>query len=252
MRCDEVIINAIDHLSAFKQRDNFLWLTLFDTHHFLDGLPNISIQSEMDISLHDYNYSSKKSVHESFDPARKKIYELELKRIDAYLQILFDYIKDNYDDDDVLVSICSDHGKGFLGESSDMLSEHRIKVPMLFKSNSTKNVEFSGFSQGVDYLPTLLNLAGIKCNNRFDGRDITKVSPKYSLSEVIYTNDYYRAVIYDEMHMFSCTSKNKIKTQNDIDYDDCIYKLHCIDNTCKADQHDDILIKKYKNILKSH
>ena len=252
MRCDEVIINAIDHLSAFKQRDNFLWLTLFDTHHFLDGLPNISIQSEMDISLHDYNYSSKKSVHECYDPTRKKIYELELKRIDTYLQILFDYIKDNYDDDDVLVSICSDHGKGFLGESSDMLSEHRIKVPMLFKSNSTKNVEFSGFSQGVDYLPTLLNLAGIKYNNSFDGRDITKVSPKYSLSEVIYTNDYYRAVIYDEMHMFSCTSKNKIKTQNDIDYDDCIYKLHCIDNTCKADQHDDILIKKYKNILKSH
>ena len=258
MRCDEVVINAIDHLNAFKQRDNFIWLTLFDTHHHLDGLPNISIQSEMDISLHDYNYASemdtktKKSVHQCYEPKRKKLYELELKRIDGYLKILFDYLKDNYDDDDILVSICSDHGKGFLGDSGDMLSEHRIKVPMLFKSNSTKDIEFSGFSQGVDYLPTLLNLAGIKHNESFDGRDITKVSPKYSLSEIIYTNDYYRAVIYDEMHMFSCTSKNKIQTENDIDYDDCTYKLHCIDNMCKEDQHDDILIKKYKNILKSH
>ena len=252
MRCDEAVINTIDHLTAFKQRDNFVWLTLFDTHHFLDGLPNISIQSEMDVSLHDYNYSSNKSVHASYDPTRKKIYELELKRIDAYLKILFDYLRDNYDDDDVLVSICSDHGKGFLGESEDMLSEHRIKVPMLFKSNSTKNVEFSGFSQGVDYLPTLLNLAGIKYNDSFDGMDITKVSPKYSLSELIYNNDYYRAVIFDEMHMFSCTSKNKIKTQNDIDYDDCIYKLQRIDSMSNVDQNDDILIKKYKNILKSH
>jgi hypothetical protein len=252
MRCDEAVINTIDHLTAFKQRDNFVWLTLFDTHHFLNGLPNISIQSEMDVSLHDYNYSSKKSVHASYDPTRKKIYELELKRIDAYLKILFDYLKDNYDDDDVLVSICSDHGKGFLGESEDMLSEHRIKVPMLFKSNSTKNVEFSGFSQGVDYLPTLLNLAGIKHNDSFDGRDITKVSPKYSLSELIFNNDYYRAVIFDEMHMFSCKSKNKIKTQNDIDYDDCIYKLQRIDSMSNVDQNDDIVIKKYKNILKSH
>ena len=252
MRCDEAVINTIDHLTAFKQRDNFVWLTLFDTHHFLDGLPNISIQSEMDVSLHDYNYSSKKSVHASYDPTRKKIYELELKRIDAYLKILFDYLKDNYDDDDVLVSICSDHGKGFLGESEDMLSEHRIKVPMLFKSNSTKNVEFSGFSQGVDYLPTLLNLAGIKHNDSFDGRDITKVNPKYSLSELIFNNDYYRAVIFDEMHMFSCTSINKIKTQNDIDYDDCIYKLQRIDSMSNVDQNDDIVIKKYKNILKSH
>jgi arylsulfatase A-like enzyme len=123
---------------------------------------------------------------------------------------------------------------------------------MLFKSNSTKNVEFSGFSQGVDYLPTLLNLAGIKYNDSFDGMDITKVNPKYSLSELIYNNDYYRAVIFDEMHMFSCTSKNKIKTQNDIDYDDCIYKLQRIDSMSNVDQNDDIVIKKYKNILKSH
>jgi hypothetical protein len=252
MRCDEAVINAIDHLSAFKQRDNFLWVTLFDTHHFLDGLPNISIQSEMDISLHDYNYSSKKSVHENYDPSRKKIYELELKRIDSYLKILFDYIKDNYDEDDILVSICSDHGKGFLGDSSDILSEHRIKVPMFFKSNSTKNVKFTGFSQGVDYLPTLLNLAGIKHHDSFDGRDMTEVSPKYSLTEVIYTNDYYRAIICDEKYRFSCKSKNKIKTLNDIDYDDCIYKLQTIDNMTKVDHNNPILIKKFKNILKSH
>jgi len=258
MRCDEVVTNAIDHLNAFKQRDNFLWLTLFDTHHHLDGIPNISIQSEMDISLHDYNYSSemntkeRKSVHQCYEPKRKKLYELELKRIDTYLKILFDYLKDNYNDKDILVSICSDHGKGFLGDSGDMLAEHRIKVPMLFKSNSTKNVKCSGFTQGVDYLPTLLNLAGIKHNDSFDGRDITKVNPNYSLSEIIYTNDYYRAVVYDERHTFSCISKNKIKSQDDIDYDDCIYKLDCIDSLSKIDQSDDFLMKKYKKILKSH
>ena len=250
MRCDEVVSNAIDHLNSFKQRDNFLWLTLFDTHHFLSGLPDISVQSKMDITLHDYNFSSAKSVHTCYDSRRVDLYKLELERIDFYLGILFDFIKGNYKDDEVLVSICSDHGKGFLGESEDLLAEHRIKVPMLFKSNSKYDVEFKGYSQGVDFLPTLLSMAEIDHNSKFDGRDLTKVSPEYSLSEVIYPNDYYKATIYDNKHIFNCSSSHKIKTQDDIDYDDCMYELINVDDFSKNNNKS--LIEKYKNIIKYH
>ncbi len=252
MRCEEVVANAIDHLNAFKQRDNFLWLTLFDTHHFLSGVPDISIQSKMDISLHDYSFSSVKSVHTCYDSRKIELYKLELERIDLYLGMLFNYIKDNYKDDDVLISICSDHGKGFLGESEDLLSEHRVKVPMLFKSNNKHDIDFKGFSQGVDFLPTLLSLAEIDHNNNFDGRDLTKVRPEYSLSEVIYPNDYYRATIFDKKHIFNCVSNNRIKTQDDIDYDDCIYELIDANNMSKVNRNDKSLIEKYKKIIKSH
>jgi arylsulfatase A-like enzyme len=252
MRCDEAIINAIDHLNSFKQRDNFIWLTLFDTHHFLDGLPNISIQSEMDLSLHDYNYSAKKSVHADFDSTRKKIYELELKRIDIYLKLLFDFINDNYHMDDVLVSICSDHGKGFLGNSSEMLAEHRIKVPMLFKSNNTKNTNFEGLSQGVDYLPTMLNLAGISYTEKFDGRDILKEGSQYALTEVIYNEDFYQAVINDKEFTFTCKSNNRIKSQEQIDFEDCFYEVFSVNENIKVHDNANNLITKYKNILKSH
>jgi len=252
MRCEEVITNAIDHLNAFKQRDNFLWLTLFDAHHLLSGVPDISIQSKMDISLHDYSFSSEKSIHACYEPRKIELYKLDLERIDLYLGILFNHIKDNYKDDDVLVSLCSDHGRGFLGESGDLLAEHRVKVPMLFKSNNKNDIDFNGFSQGVDFLPTLLSLAGIDHNHNFDGRDLTKVKPEYSLSEVIYPNDYYRATIFDKKHIFNCVSNNKIKTQDDIDYDDCIYELIDANNMSKVDRNNKSLIEKYKKIIKYH
>jgi len=94
-----------------------------------------------------------------------------------------------------------------------------------------------------------LSLAGIEYNNSFDGRDLTKTKSEYSLSELIYTNDYYRAVIYDKKHTFSCVSNNKVKTQDDIDYDNCTYSLSDIS---KVNINDRILIEKYKKIIRSH
>jgi hypothetical protein len=111
---------------------------LFDTHHFLHGLPDISIQSSTDISLHDYSGEKSKSVHSSYSEKKTKIYVEELKRIDFYLKILFDYIKDQYKDDEVVVSICSDHGQGYIGNSSDMLAEHRIKAPLFLNQVKLK------------------------------------------------------------------------------------------------------------------
>ena len=43
-----------------------------------------------------------------------------------------------------------------------MLGEHKIKAPLFFKSSDTRGVEGNSYASGVDYLPTLLELSGIK------------------------------------------------------------------------------------------
>jgi hypothetical protein len=254
MGCSDVITNAIEHLRAFNGRSNFLWLTLFDTHHFLNGLPDISIQTSIDIDLHDYSDKKSKSVHSSYSKKKTMIYIEELKKIDFYLKILFDYINNQYGDDEVVVSICSDHGQGYIGDSSDMLAEHRIKAPLFFKSSETNKVKDGSYACGVDYLPSLLELSGIKTAGcLFDGVSLLSSNRKSSFSEVIYINDYYRTAMYDDDYIVKFVSRNKILSDKDIDYDNGEYSLYTKQGMIKMDHSTspiaNILIDQYKDIL---
>jgi membrane-anchored protein YejM (alkaline phosphatase superfamily) len=200
-----------------------VWLTLFDLHDFLDGIPDISNQVESKIDLHDYSADTSKSVYQVFDNNKKSRYEIEMKRVDFYLKILFDYINENYDDDEVVLSICSDHGQSYLNDDEEFLSECRVVVPMMFKSSSTPKVVSDDMISNVDYLPTLLHLSGIK----YDKEKIDGLVPeifngdkgrKYCITESIYPNKHYYAAIYSKDEIFFLESKNKIgNSVTDID-----------------------------------
>ena len=258
MSCNEVITYAMEHLRAFSERSNYLWLTFFETHHFLHGLPDISIQTRSDMSLHDYADSKLKSVHSSYDDKKTKIYIEELKRIDFYLEMLFNFIKKHYKDEDVVVSICSDHGKGFIGQSNDMLAEHRIKAPLFFKSIDTKNnlVKDNRYAGSVDYLPSLLELSGINYDAKsFDGESIFNHSKKEACSEILYVGDYYRTAMYTDKYIIKFVSSSKIFSAKEVDYDCGEYTLYRKKNMEKVDYSLDSalhsLVDEYKKILQN-
>jgi hypothetical protein len=223
MNCKESIFNTVEHLRAFSETSNYVWLTLFDLHDFLDGVPDISNQVESKIGLHDYKADTSKSVYQVFDNNMKSRYEIEMKRVDFYLKILFDYINENYVDDEVVLSICSDHGQSYLNDKDEILSEGRIVVPMMFKSSSTPKVVSDDMISNVDYLPTLLKLSGIK----YDKEKIDGLIPeifngdkgrKYCVTESIYPNKHYYAAIYSKDEIFFLESKNKLgDSVSDID-----------------------------------
>jgi hypothetical protein len=228
MGCDEVITKGMEHLRAFKNRSNFLWLTFFETHHFLHGVPDISNQVNTKLDSHSYSASSVKSPYSSFDEKRSKSYIEEVKRIDFYLGIFFDYIKKNYCDNEVVISICSDHGKGFLGDEKNALAPHRVSVPMFFQSSDTNYKISNKIVENVDFLPSLLDLSGIKYNkDRFDGVSVfaKDVHKEYAISEVIYPNDFYCASVYDNNYIFYLKSNCKIFSIEDIDFYDCAYSI---------------------------
>jgi hypothetical protein len=254
MSCNEVIMNAMEHLRAFGDRSNFLWLTLFETHHFLHGLPDISVQTSADISLHDYSAPKSKSVHSSFSARRTKQYINELKRIDFYLKFLFDYIEDHYKDDEVVVAICSDHGKGYIGHSDDDLAEHRVKAPLFFKSSEAKKVKKGSYAGSVDFLPTLLDLSNIKVDSDlFDGVSLKKFNRDASFAELIYVNDYYRSAMYTDDYILKFVSKDKIMTHRDINYSKGEYSMYRRSDMTKIDYLSNSktrsLVDQYRNTL---
>jgi hypothetical protein len=228
MGCEEIVTKALEQLRAFKDRSQYMWLTLFETHHFMHGIPDISNQISAELDLHNYGTDEIKSPFVSVDKNSTELYILELKRMDFYLKLLFDYVNDNYTDDEVVVSLCSDHGKSFLADETGLLAHHKVQVPMLFKSTDVSLGVCSNIVENVDFLPSLLDLSGIQYNpDVFDGKSLFSddYDKKYAVSEVLYPNDYYYVAVYGDDLKFHIKSNKKLIKISSLDVYDCSYNL---------------------------
>jgi hypothetical protein len=234
MSCKDVIMHTIEHLTAFRERDNYLWLSLDDVHHNLYGTPDISAQVNTPLDLYDFNFSKnltqKKSSLNLYDEKAVKRYILAIKRLDTYLGLLYDFLKKNYSDKEIVISLCSDHGLDFLGETKERLAEYKIKVPMMFKSSDIDSSKSDEIIQNIDYLPALLKASGLDCEqNKIDGRlpytmgGYTK--REFALSEDIHQNSKYYAAVYSVEHILFVESIEIVYDIKNFDLMSCEYSL---------------------------
>ena len=226
----DTIMNVIEHLRTFKNRSNFMWVTLFDLHHMLQSIPSTSVASEIDLKWQNYEIPHNKSVFQSYDEKQIQWYYAELKRLDFYIKIIYDYVTENYKDDEVVISIVSDHGQAYLGNQKELLSIQKLKVPMMFKSTGLSDGFKDELIQNTDFLPSLLSLSGIKYDNmNIDGRLPNCLGGnkerEFSFSESIYPNRQYEAAFYDENSYFYIKTKEIIPSINAISLENIEYKL---------------------------
>jgi hypothetical protein len=231
MDCHEVITSAIEHLHTFNQRDNYIWLSFFDIHHHLNNIPDISSQKFLDIKYHTYKKNVLNSPFLSYDEKLIKWHESEANRLDLYIQMLYSYIQQNYNNEDVLISLVSDHGQAYAGTQKDLLSEQKLTTPLMFVGGGIDQLTSNNIVQNIDYLPTLLSMAGINNNLNLDGHNIhkdysqSKDFRNFSFSESIYPDRRYQVSIYDKYNLFYLTSNNKLDSMDEFKLSDCKYKL---------------------------
>ena len=234
MNCKETIFHTIEHIKSFSDTDNYVWMTLFDLHHSLDGAPDTSLQTKFNIE--NFNFSedtSKKSLFRGKDVNKTERYELEVNRIDFYLSFLYEYFSRNYSEDEIVISLCSDHGQRFLTTNPWPLSDEKVRVPMFFRgSNIGIGVDSNVYST-TDYLPTLLRASnsdtGFNWHSATDGEAINLMEkPKTKtdrmvISEAIFPRQTYKASLFSNKKSFNVES---FQTLNDEDLSqDFIHKL---------------------------
>ena len=132
----DVVIEAIKHIETFKDTNQYLWLGFMDIHDAgSEEHRSILQQTQMGLEFRKYlKEEKKKSVYESYSETRIARYRESIKELDLYLGILFHYIETHFEEDNVIVSLMSDHGQAYLVKEEDcLLQEERTRVPMLFK-----------------------------------------------------------------------------------------------------------------------
>ncbi len=230
MSVDNVVNAFLEHLRAFDKRDNYVWLSIMDLHHFLDIVPAVSTQSKLDLMNCDYQDRKKKSVVPGKDLKRVARYVEELKRVDFYLNIIFNYISSSYNKDEVVVALCSDHGQSYFTDDEMLFSEQRTMVPMMIKGTIEKHGMTNFRVDNIDFLPTILSLSDIKYNkNDFDGVFPASLGGdderNLSLAESIYPGKTYKAVITDHKNRFYFETKSLVNQDGSFQIEDYNVKI---------------------------
>lgn len=208
MDCRKVVMQAVEHLEAFSEKNHYMAITLMDLHNVPDGIDNHLIsQVHTDISQRmKARNKGVTSVQTKYDENKISKYREEIKRVDALLGVLFDFIHRKYTQEEVLVVLHSDHGQSFLEKEGMLVHDSRRIVPLMIKGNGVPNVITDELIETVDILPAILKLCDIPLPDGIDGRVPAALGGAkerdYAITHLIHPNQTYKAVVTDKRHDF--------------------------------------------------
>ncbi|NFQ87861.1 sulfatase [Clostridium botulinum] len=256
MHTDEVINETIEHLDAFKEKNNFMWICLPDLHDIADEYENrLSVQVNNPIETRVFHKTNETSVRKTYDEKKIFKYGTQLRRIDRYLGMLFNYIKENYKEDEYIISVVADHGQGYFIKD-EFLDDGRIKTAMMFRGKGIPKGECTELTQGMDLFPVMLNAAQIKDVDLKDG-NVPKYfggesEREYVYSESIFCNDPYRATINDKVHKFFFETKENCQVDSRFKIDG--YTIKLINKSTNKDETSiyEEKVEKYLKVIFNH
>lgn len=211
-QANNVIFDTIEHISTFKDTNQYVWLSLIDLHNVADGfkspLANEANEQPQEKSSHSDYSLGQSSVRQHYSLAKTHKYCNQIKWLDQQLENLYHYLEQHFDNQKVTVSLISDHGQGYLVQDHlPMLSNCRIKVPLLFKSEQLRPADCHDIIEAVDYPSIMYKLANIEppttvssgqLPTQFGGQQYRQ----YAYSETLHPGQPYRATITTADYQF--------------------------------------------------
>lgn len=249
--------DTIDQIEAFKETNQFLTITYGDLHDIADGvgLP-ISVQKELSLDMREIEDVGATSAKQEYSPQKINAYLHQLKRVDLHLHTLFTYIEENFSDDEILVSLFSDHGQGYMiPNGRHFLSKERCNVAFMFRGRNVPCGICNEIISTTDYVQIMCKLAGIPLKKGCEKGNLPvwfggNNNREYALSESIHPNDPYYAAIFTKD--FICFFENPSPVGNDgrflLSNERKIW-LESYDGIMIENQH---TLEYYENIILEH
>jgi tetratricopeptide (TPR) repeat protein len=241
--CKDIVMETIEHLAAFRDKNNYVAISLMDLHHVADEIEE-HLMAEVQTG---FKYREKRgnkgvtSVQTKFDEAKVVKYGLEIKRLDHFLGILFDYVKKQYSDDEMLVVLHSDHGQTYLEDNDVLYHDSRVKIPFMIRGQGVARQQSEEWVESVDILPSILHLCGIEVPRQIDGRVPVCLGGEAErdsvLMQILHPGQTYKAVIKDAVHDFVFETEDPVL--DDLTVNLSAYKTTLINRETGLDETDD-------------
>lgn len=245
----EVVFDTLEHLRTFRDTDQFVWIDIDDLHHVAGGfMRSLEVQADCPLETRYIDNKIKTTVKQTNSKNREILFKRELEKIDFFLSSLYSYIEENYKDEEIIISLFSDHGTAFIVEDDQpFVSDQRVHVP-LFLRGSNVNGEIDEIIETTDYAGIISKLAGIPYSYENKDANLPECfggmqKRLYAISQSIFIGDPYRIAFHGKDAHCYLETKNKIKEQFVIDFSD--YDIWMVD----ADGKEIIDLEKQEQFL---
>ncbi|NOR57515.1 MAG: sulfatase-like hydrolase/transferase [Sulfurimonas sp.] len=254
LKHNEIVYEFLDSMRVFKERDSFVWLSFLDIHHSLNITSSFSSGVELDIKNHNYQIQDRvKTPFKGYCPRQTARYIEEIKKIDYHLKSVYDYIESNYSDEEILISLVSDHGNSFTDQTKKMniLRREKLNVPFMIRGTGLEDKVNEDIIENVDILPTLLKYSGIK----YDTQAIDGIVPKcfdgatkdVVFSESLHPKQTYKATIKNNEYEAFFETKDYVNQNGEVNLSNYTFELYEIKGDLLVS--DENIINKYKQIM---
>lgn len=215
---EDIIADTVEQMYSMRETDQFIWMEIGDLHMVADGI-NLGFHvSEFPLWENQQEQKRINSVKQDYNGDMIRYYKKEMERVDRKLSSLYQYIENNYKEDEMLVSLFADHGQGFLiPPGQEFLSRGRSNVALM-----VRGCEAAGVTEEIistcDYAPMMCHLAGIPFS--FENTDAHlplcfggDKEREFAVTESIHVGDPYQAALKGKDFTFYFTSEELVTSE---------------------------------------
>ena len=238
-RTKHILEDVLQHLETFSETNQFVLVNMVDLHDVAGGfMRSLKVQSETPLQDRKIDNQIKTTVKQTHSKNREKIYVRELQEIDFWLGQLYDYIEKKYCDEEITISLFSDHGTAFMvDDTKAFISEERVNIPFMIRDGSLKAMECNEIIQNVDYAAILCKLAGIEY--QYENTDANlpvifggKTERTFAFSQTIFAGDPYQGALHGKNFHYYFETKMPVTSEYQIDISGA--KSYILDNKGKV------------------
>lgn len=220
--CAQSCRAAMDWLERnARQKPFLLWLDMFDPHEPWDAPPRFQKMYREDYGYERFLFGygvRNADIRESDYPVIRDLYAAEVTFVDHWIGRLLERIDQLGLRDDTVVVFSTDHGThlgelGCVQKTPGLLNSCVARLPLIVRHPDRKYAgrRVKPFVSAVDYMPTFLELLGIRGLPGLDGKNfwsLVESEGRTNHNRVFVGFDGFCAIRDDRWHYFQSLGKD--------------------------------------------
>lgn len=229
----EGVKRTIDHLDAFDECDNYVFLHVSDSHPVVSYAipPQPKTQAKLPWQERVYEGAPRERAFD-LNGKLRNVYDnmAAIERMDRALGELFRYIEDHYGEDEYIINAYSDHGVSIHSEDPFFFSDERCGTAFMMRG---AGVPARGMT---DELVSLLDLhavvmheAGLPMDETLDANlpaAFGGQAREYVISNSVFPGQTYKLAIRTKEHEFRLETKEFTRMDGTIDMSAYVWHLY--------------------------
>lgn len=202
----EAVNRCIEHLDAFGETDNYVFIHVSDSHPFNSNV-QLAVHTQTTLSwqdriLEEYDNSvfKKKNVMNMTDN------QYNIRQLDRNLGMLFDYLQEHYDEDEYVVNLYSDHGVSVYDNEPYLLSENQVGAALMMRGADVPQLGLvDELTSVIDFYPLMGKVLGFTVPEYIDGRlpkAMGGFGRQYAVSMSVYPGQTFKLCLRDDSYEF--------------------------------------------------